>query len=187
MHRLRRRADEFDFAALADFSEMRVLGEETVAGMNSVDISHLGRAHDAIDFQITFIARCGADADRFVRQLDMERIDVRFGINRQRANAEFFASANDAQRDLTAISNQDFFEHVPLPRVGGSINYRTRKSTWPNCTGLLFSATTSATTPLVSALISFITFIASIMQTTVSSVTDFPTSTKGAPSGDRAR
>src|SRR5215831_14640595 len=42
-------------------------------------------------------------------------------------------------------------------------------------------------TPLVSALISFITFIASMMQTTVSSVTAFPTSTKGGASGEAAR
>src|SRR4029453_953273 len=45
----------------------------------------------------------------------------------------------------------------------------------------------SAMTPLVSALISFITFIASIMHTTVSSVTVLPISTNGAPSGDPAR
>src|SRR5207245_6728860 len=42
-------------------------------------------------------------------------------------------------------------------------------------------------TPLVSALISFITFIASIMQTTVSSSTFVPTSTNGEASGDAAR
>src|SRR5262250_3063786 len=64
---------------------------------------------------------------------------------------------------------------------------RTLKSTCPNCTGLPFSATTSAMTPLVSALISFITFIASIMQTTVSSSTFVPTSTNGEASGDAAR
>src|SRR5947208_10158474 len=42
-------------------------------------------------------------------------------------------------------------------------------------------------TPLVSALISFITFIASMMQTTVSSVTGLPTSTKDGASGEAAR
>ena len=65
--------------------------------------------------------------------------------------------------------------------------HRTLKRTCPNCTGLPFSATTSAMTPPISALISFITFIASIMQTTVSSVTVFPTSTKGGASGDAER
>src|SRR5204862_7309497 len=65
--------------------------------------------------------------------------------------------------------------------------YRARNTTWPNCTGVLFSATTSAMTPLVSALIAFITFIASIMQATVSSPTFVPTSTNGEASGDAAR
>src|SRR6476661_3211795 len=65
--------------------------------------------------------------------------------------------------------------------------HRTRYNTWPNCTGLPFSATISAITPSVSALISFITFIASIIQTTVSSVTSLPTSTNGDASGEAAR
>ena len=60
------------------------------------------------------------------------------------------------------------------------------RATWPNCTGLPFSATTSAITPLISALISFITFIASMMQTTVSSFTSFPISTKAAIRESRA-
>src|SRR5580693_5804434 len=68
-----------------------------------------------------------------------------------------------------------------------ALGYRTRKRAWPNWTGFPLSAMTSAITPFVSALISFITFIASIMQTTVSSVTAFPTSTNGGASGEPAR
>ena len=108
---LRRRPDELDFAALADFGEVRVLGQKSVAGMNRIDVADFGRAHDAIDLQITFRARRRADADRFVRQLDVQRIDVRLGINREGANAEFFAGANDAQRNFAAIGDQNFFEH----------------------------------------------------------------------------
>ena len=48
---------------------------------------------------------------------------------------------------------------------------------WPNSTGLAFSTMTWVMTPLASALISFITFIASMMQTTVSGLTSVPTST----------
>src|SRR5213078_1092290 len=114
-------------------------------------------------------------------------------IDRQCTNAELFARTNDAQRDFPTIGNQNFLKHMdtrcgaPGGRALPRLPQRTRNSTWPNWTGLPFSATTSAMTPLVSALISFITFIASIMQTTVSSVTVFPTSTKGAASGDAAR
>ena len=100
-----RRTDEFDLAAFADFGEVRVLGQKSVAGMNRIDIAHLGRAHDAVDFQITFRAGRRADANRFIGQLDMERIDIGFGINRQGANAELLARANNAQRDLAAISD----------------------------------------------------------------------------------
>ena len=105
------RPDELDFAALADLREMRVLGEKSVAGMDRIDVADFGRAHDAIDLQITIGARRRADADRFVGQLHMERIDVRLGVNRERADAEFLAGANDAQRDFAAIGDQDFFEH----------------------------------------------------------------------------
>ena len=57
----------------------------------------------------------------------------------------------------------------------------------PNCTGLPFSASTSVITPSVSALISFITFIASMMQSTVSGETRSPTFTNGGDSGEGAR
>ena len=61
---------------------MRILGEKTVTGMDRIDIAHLRRAHDAVDFQITFGTGRSADADRFVCELNMQRIDVRLGINR---------------------------------------------------------------------------------------------------------
>ncbi len=111
LHRTRGRPDEPDVAALAHFDEMRVLGEKSIAGMNRVNIADLGCAHDPIDSQITFQARGGADADRFVSKLDVQRIDVCLRINRQSANAEFFARANHPQRDFSAISNQYFLKH----------------------------------------------------------------------------
>ena len=60
---------------------MRVLGEESVARMNRVDVADLGRAHDTVDFQITLGAGRSADADRFVRELNVQRIDVCLGIH----------------------------------------------------------------------------------------------------------
>src|SRR5882762_11130123 len=94
LHRTRGRADEFDLAAFADFHEMRVLSEESVTGMNRVNIADLGRAHDPIDFQITLTAGCRTDADRFIGKLDVQRIDVCFRIDGEGANAEFVAGAN---------------------------------------------------------------------------------------------
>src|SRR5438046_9946565 len=85
---------------------MRILREEPITGMNRIDIANLGCAHDAIDFQITLGARRRADADGFIRKLNVQRIDVRFRINRQSANAELFARSNEPQLDLPDIGKQ---------------------------------------------------------------------------------
>ena len=73
---------------------MRVLSEESVAGMNRINIADLGRAHDPIDFQITLKAGRRTDADRFIGELDVQRINVCFRIDCEGANAEFVAGAN---------------------------------------------------------------------------------------------
>jgi hypothetical protein len=57
---------------------MRVLGKEPITGMNCIDIADLGCAHDAVDFQIAFRAWRRTDADGFICQLNMQRIDVCF-------------------------------------------------------------------------------------------------------------
>src|SRR5882757_1477185 len=94
LHRTRGRADELDIAAFADLHEMRILGEEPIAGMNRVNIADLGGAHDPINFQITFKAGRRTDADRFISELDVQRINVCFRIDCEGANAEFLTGAN---------------------------------------------------------------------------------------------
>ena len=103
VHRARRRTDELDLAAFADFREVRVLRQKTVAGMDRIHVADFGRAHDAVDLQITFRARRRADANRLVRELDVERIDIRFRINREGANPQFLAGADDAEGDFAAV------------------------------------------------------------------------------------
>ena len=116
LNHVRRRPNEFDFATLDHFGKVRVLGQKTVTRMDRIDVADLGRAHDALDFQITVRARRRADANRFVGKLHVQGIDVGIGINRERADAELFACANNAQRDFTAVGNQDFFEHARAPQ-----------------------------------------------------------------------
>ena len=67
----RRRADELDLAAPADLGEVRVLGEEAVAGVNRLDVADLGRADDLVDLQVALGALRRADADGFVGQLQV--------------------------------------------------------------------------------------------------------------------
>src|SRR5262245_24218365 len=94
LHRTRGRPDELDVAAFADLHEMRVLSQKPIAGMNRVNIADLSRAHDPINFQIALKAGRRTDANRFISQLDVQRVDVCFRIDCERANTEFFAGAN---------------------------------------------------------------------------------------------
>src|SRR4051794_28413059 len=82
--------------------------------MNGIDIADFGRAHDAIDSQIAIGARRRADADGFIRELHMERVAVRLGVNRERANPQLLAGADHAQGDFAAICDEDFLEHQVL-------------------------------------------------------------------------
>jgi hypothetical protein len=103
-------------------------------------------------------------------------IGVHLRIDRDGADVQFFAGADDADGDFPAIGDQNFFKHglsVKANRVQADALPpfqfgRTLNKGWPNSTGLPFSTKTWVTTPLTSALISFITFMASMMQTTVS-------------------
>ncbi len=63
LHCTRGGANEFNIAALANFSEMRVLREKSISRMNRIDVANLGCAHDPIDLQVTFGTRRRADAD----------------------------------------------------------------------------------------------------------------------------
>jgi len=119
-------------------------------------------------------------------------------IDREGANAKFSAGANDAANAISPrFAIKTFLEHItrsalrlpiPAPRQATGLPYNKRAAL-PHAIQHLaelhrlpISATTSAITPFVSALISFITFIASIIHTTVSSVTSLPTSTKAGAS-----
>src|SRR5690606_15240070 len=124
-------------------------------------------------------ARRRPDADRLVGVAQVQEVAIGLGVHRDRLDAELLAGAHDPQGDLPAVRDQDASEHVQATRI--------TKRGWPNSTGSPFCARISTTSPCTSALISFMTFIASRMQSVESGVTRWPTSTYGAASGDAAR
>jgi hypothetical protein len=162
--------------------------------MDGVDIGNFGGADDAVDAQVAFAAGGLADADGFVGHLDVHGIGVHLRIDRDRADVQLLAGADDADGDFAAIGNQNFSNMliVNLSSAGRNaeqglakfdgfgvfdedmrddpwfITFRFDQADaeqgWPNSTGLAFSTRIWVTTPLTSALISFITFMASIMQ-----------------------
>ena len=96
---------------LDTFGKIRVLGQKAIAGMDGLRIGYFRRADDGRDVQITLCGRSGADTNRLVGQFYILGIGIRFGMHDDGFYAHFAAGALDAQRDLAAIGDQDFFKH----------------------------------------------------------------------------
>ena len=115
VHRGRFRPDKADVAALANIGEVGVLGEEPVAGMDGVDVLHLGGGDDAVDPQVAFAAGGSADADRVVGHLGVHRVCVRLRVDGDGADVQLPAGADDPDGDLPAIGYQYFLKHSVGP------------------------------------------------------------------------
>ena len=107
----RRRADELDVRGAADFGEVGVLTEQAIAGMNRVDVGDFGRGDDGGHIEIAVGRARRADADGLVGKADVERVAVGLAVDGDRANAEFPAGVENAQRNFAAIGNQDLTKH----------------------------------------------------------------------------
>ena len=105
------RPDELDVTGLADFREVGVFRKQAVTGMDGVDVRDFGGADHRGNIEITLRQLRRSNANRFVGKAHMERIPVRLAVDRDRADAEFLACANDAQGNLAAIRYQNFLEH----------------------------------------------------------------------------
>ena len=96
---------------------MRVLRKKSVTWMNRIHIRDFRRADDAIYLEVTFRTGGFADANGFVGHMHMHRIDIRFGINRHRADVQFLACADNSNRNFSAIGYEDFLEHDYKGRI----------------------------------------------------------------------
>jgi len=121
--RFGRGTDEADVAGLANFGEVGVFGEESVARVNGVHVSNFGGGDDSVDFQITLSAGTWPDTDGFIGGLDVEGVVICLGVNGEGANAHVFAGADDAECDFAPICDKNFFKHIGVaegvPRRGG--------------------------------------------------------------------
>jgi len=58
-----------------------------------------------------------ADAHVVVREPDVEALAVRFGIHRDRGDAELLACPDDPQGDLPAVRDQHFLKHQGVSSI----------------------------------------------------------------------
>jgi len=111
---LRGRPDERDVRRHARLGEFRVLGQESVAGVDGVGASYLRGGDDARDVEVRFARGRGADADVVVGEADVERLAIGFGVHGDGLDAELAAGADHSQSDLAPVCNQDFLKHFVL-------------------------------------------------------------------------
>ena len=95
--------------------EIGVFGQEAVAGMHRFaargDCGRNDIGHD----QVGLSCRSRSDANRLVGIFHRQRVLIRRRIDRDRFHAKFAGGTHDAQRDLSAVGNQNLFEHAYSP------------------------------------------------------------------------
>ena len=109
--RLRWRTDPDESGRLACTCEVRILGEESVPGMNSFGTGPGGSLEQSLPVEVALGRRPGPDQVRLVRGGQMQRGTVGLRIDGDGSDSELAEGAEDADRDLTAVGDEDFREH----------------------------------------------------------------------------
>ncbi len=111
---LRARADKRQVVVVADARELGVLGQEAVARVDGVGAGDLGRGDDGRDVEVALRRRRRPDADGLVGEADGECVAVGRGVHRDGLDPHLAAGADDAERDLAAVGDEDFLDHRVL-------------------------------------------------------------------------
>src|SRR6056297_194678 len=166
--------DERQVMILDNLHETGVFRQKAIPGMDGRRAGHFAGGNDGGDRQVA-VGRGGrSDADGFVCHAHMHRVGVRSGMHRDRRNAHLSAGTDDAQRDFTAVCDQDLVEH-------GSHSSITRGA--PYSTGAPSSIRMRLTVPDRGAGMWFMVFIASTMSSVSPSLTCAPTEIKASAPG----
>ena len=91
--------------------EAGVLGQEAVARMDGVGAGDLAGGDERRDVEIAVAGRRRADADALVGEADVHGVGVGGRMHRHGGDAELLAGAQDAERDLAAVGDEDLVEH----------------------------------------------------------------------------
>ncbi len=115
------RADELDAVLGQNLGEARILGQEAVARVHGVGAGDLAGGEQRRNVEVALARGRLPDAHALVGEPHMHRVGVGGRVHRDGGDAELLAGAQDAQRDLAAVGDQDFVEHraaysaSPLP------------------------------------------------------------------------
>jgi len=106
--------DEVDVVLGKDLRKPGVFCEKTVAWMHRIGAGDLTGGKQRGNVEVAVARRGRADADTLVREPNMHRVLVCGGMHGDGRYAELLAGAQHAQRDFTAICDQDLVEHFGM-------------------------------------------------------------------------
>ena len=111
LHRLGRGADEDDSGLAAGAGELRVLGEESVAGMDGFGSAAARGFENPGNVEVGLGCLGGAEVLAEIGLAHVESTTVYVGVDRDRLDAHLATGTNDANRNLAAIGDEDSLEH----------------------------------------------------------------------------
>src|SRR6185312_5308690 len=107
------RADECNASLRAGAGKSRILGKETVTGMNRVDAFFLRHRDNAIDVEISGNGTLAlADQVSFVRLETMEAEAILLRVHGDGAQAKFGAGTENTNGDFAAIGSEQFLKRM---------------------------------------------------------------------------
>ncbi len=110
---VRGRADPGQARVQGRLREVRVLGEEPVAGVDRVGSGLRRHLEDFFDAQIGVRRGLPAESVGLVRHRDVQPIDVGLRVDGNADQIRIAAGTDDANRDLTAVSDEDLAHGTP--------------------------------------------------------------------------
>jgi hypothetical protein len=91
----------------ADLREVRVLGQEAVAGVNRIDVRDLGGTDNSWNVEVALVAVRRPDADGFVGKTHIGGVPVGLGVDRHGLYAELTTRPDDPEGYFPSIGNQN--------------------------------------------------------------------------------
>ncbi len=108
---LLRRSEEGDSGFDAGRSEVGVLREESVAGVNSLCAGGFRGGDHLVDVEVALACAGGAESYRGIGLADVPGVGVRIAVDGDGPNAHAAQRSSDAYRDLTAVGDQNGVQH----------------------------------------------------------------------------
>ena len=116
-------------AAASACAKRLALRQEAVARMHRLGAAVPAGRDDLVDDEVALGGGRRPDRDRLVGHLDVQRVLVGLGIDRDGRDAHAAGGLDDAAGDLAAIGDQDALEHAARlwPRVSGPQGLRRQR------------------------------------------------------------